>query len=94
MDVDGIYGCLQKKRCAHLACFKASRVFQALSFAAELRQVVADAQHTEQLATLSRRRSEVRVSALEEMRVLKCFEVGVLLQFSCNLLRTFYNRSE
>ena len=29
-------------------------------------QVVADAQHTEQLATLSRRRSEVRVSALEE----------------------------
>ena len=40
---------------------------------------MADAQHTEQLATLSRRRSEVRVSALEEMRVLKCFVVGVLL---------------
>lgn len=33
-----------------------------------LRQVVADAQHSEQLATLSRRRSEVRVSALEEMK--------------------------
>lgn len=89
MDVDGIVSC-KKNRCAHLACFKASRVFQALSCAA-LRQVVADAQHTEQLATLSRRRSEVRVSALEEMRVLKCFEVGVLLQSSCNLLHTFYD---
>lgn len=31
-------------------------------------QVVADAQHSEQLATLSRRRSEVRVSALEEQQ--------------------------
>ena len=67
MAYDGIVAC--KIQVCSLSMLQGIQSFPSTPHPAELhmRQVVADAQHTEQLATLSRRRSEVRVSALEDM---------------------------
>ena len=57
---------------------KNTRPFIVLRDRSILRQVVADAQHSEQLATLSRRRSDVRMSTLEDGGVWCRTGLGVL----------------